>query len=432
MTIEEALAYIHSVDWMGSRPGLGRTRELLHLLGDPQKKLKFVHVAGTNGKGSTCACLAAILQEAGYKTGLYTSPYIHVFNERIQINRRMISDEDLAAYTERLRPLIESMEDKPTEFERITALAMQYFADSRCDIVVLEVGLGGELDSTNVIDPPEAAVITALGLDHTRVLGPTIRDIARAKAGIIKPGCAAVSYGGVPEADEIIAARAAELGVPLKRLDPAALQIESLSVDGCRFSYREHHHLSLPLAGTYQPNNAALAIETAECLRSRGWNIPDEAIARGLAKVEWAGRFEILGRSPFFILDGAHNPHGMAATVGSIRQYFPQKKPIFLTGVMADKDVRGIYSLLAPIASLFLTVRPDNPRAMSAEQLAKTLQEDFGAAARPCPTIEDGVKEALQTAGRDGVVCALGSLYFSEDVRRAYQAVRPHPAEAKF
>lgn len=431
MTIDEALAYIHSVDWMGSRPGLDRTRELLRLLGDPQKKLKFVHVAGTNGKGSTCACIASILQKAGYKTGLYTSPYINVFNERIQINRQMISDGDLADLTGQLRPLIEAMPDKPTEFERITALALKYFADAGCDIVVLEVGMGGELDSTNVIDPPEVAVITALGLDHTKILGPTLRDIARAKAGIIKPGSPVVCYGGTPEADDVIAARAADFSVPFTVLDRTALEIERYSTEGCTFSYREHRHLTLPLIGTYQPYNAALAIEAAHCLQKRGWNLPESAIVRGLAEVDWAGRFEILGRDPVFVLDGAHNPHGMTATAASIRQYFTGRKLIFLTGVMADKDVRGIYSLLAPMATLFLTVRPDNPRAMAAEQLAELLRESFGVNARPCPSVADGVKTALEAAGKNGVVCALGSLYFSGDVRRAYQEIRARDLSVK-
>ena len=215
MDYTSALAYIHAVQWVGHKPGLSRTRTLLAALGDPHKQLRFVHVAGTNGKGSTVAMLSACLQAAGYRVGMFTSPFINRFNERIQINGQSIPDQDLVALVERIRPTADSMADVPTEFELITALGMLYFAQQHCDIVVLEVGLGGTLDSTNVIDPPECAVITALGLDHTQQLGPTLADIAAAKAGIIKEGSPVVSYGGVPEADTVIAAAAAAHHAPL-------------------------------------------------------------------------------------------------------------------------------------------------------------------------------------------------------------------------
>lgn len=214
MDYTSALAYIHAVQWVGHKPGLTRTRTLLAALGDPHKQLRFVHVAGTNGKGSTVAMLSACLQAAGYRVGMFTSPFINRFNERIQINGQSIPDQDLVALVERIRPTADSMADVPTEFELITALGMLYFAQQHCDIVVLEVGLGGTLDSTNVIDPPECAVITALGLDHTQQLGPTLADIAAAKAGIIKEGSPVVSYGGVPEADTVIAAAAAAHHAP--------------------------------------------------------------------------------------------------------------------------------------------------------------------------------------------------------------------------
>ena len=219
MTYQEALAYIHAVHWQGHKPGLARTRALLAALGDPHKQLRFVHVAGTNGKGSTAAMLDSCLRCAGYKVGLFTSPYIIRFNERIQVNGAPIPDGDLVRLVEQVRPAAAAMADVPTEFELITALGMIYFAQQRCDIVVLEVGLGGALDSTNVIDPPECAVITALGMDHVKELGPTLADIAAAKAGIIKPGSPVVSYGGAPEADRVIAAAAAAQNAPLTAAD---------------------------------------------------------------------------------------------------------------------------------------------------------------------------------------------------------------------
>ncbi len=420
MTVTEALEYIHSVTWRGSIPGLSRTQRLLELLGNPHKKLKFIHVAGTNGKGSSCACLASILENAGYKTGLYTSPFINKFNERMQINRSIISDSELASLTEKIKPLAESMEDHPTEFELITALAMQYFCDNDCDIVVLEVGMGGELDSTNVIDPPEAAVITSLGLDHTKELGPTLADIARAKAGIIKAGSCVISYGGTKEGDAVIAETAKKLGVELTTLDFSQVSIHSASLQGCRFSYRSLD-LFLPLVGTYQPYNASLAIETALCLRERGWGIEDRHIIDGIADVKWPGRFEVLGHEPVFILDGAHNPHGMEATCNSLKKYFPDEKIVFLTGVMADKDVKGIFSLISPIAKCFVTLRPNNPRAMSAQELATVLENSFGTKAFACDDTAEGIRRAKELAGEDGIVCALGSLYFSGDVRREYE-----------
>ena len=224
MNYESALEYIHAVQWAGHKPGLSRTRTLLAALGDPHKKLRFVHVAGTNGKGSTAAMLASCLQAAGYRVGLYTSPFINRFNERIQVNGEQIPDDALVRLVERVRPAADAMADVPTEFEIITALGMLWFAEEKCDIVVLEVGLGGTLDSTNVIDPPECAVITALGMDHVKELGPTIADIAAAKAGIIKPGSPVVSYGGVPEADAVIARVAKEQNAPLTVVDLSRLK----------------------------------------------------------------------------------------------------------------------------------------------------------------------------------------------------------------
>ena len=226
MNYEQAMEYIHAVQWAGHKPGLSRTRTLLAALGDPQQQLKFVHVAGTNGKGSTAAMLASCLQAAGYRVGLFTSPFINRFNERIQVDGQQIPDEELVQLVERVQPAADAMTDVPTEFEIITALGMLYFARKQCDIVVLEVGLGGTLDSTNVIENPECAVITALGMDHVRELGPTLADIAAAKAGIIKPGCPVVSYGGVPEADAVIRRVAAEQNAPLTEVDFHNLQID--------------------------------------------------------------------------------------------------------------------------------------------------------------------------------------------------------------
>ena len=419
MTYEEALSYIHSICWKGSKLGLDRTRELLGKLDDPQKELKFIHIAGTNGKGSTAAMLSSILEEAGYRVGLYTSPFINRFNERMQVNHQPIPDEELAALTEYVRPHADAMADSPTEFELITALAMVWFARQKCDIVVLEVGMGGELDSTNIIDVPEAAVIAAMGLDHVKELGPTMADIARAKAGIIKEGGRVVSYGGNPEADEVIAAVCRARNASLCQPDFSAIVPGDFSLEGQTFSYKGWRGLRIPLVGAYQMNNAAVVLETVEVLRQRGWSVSDEAVRKGLADTRWPARFEVLRRDPVFIVDGGHNPHGIRATAESLRRLFPGRKITFVTGVMADKDVEHILGLIVPLAEQFFTVRPDNPRAMDAGELAARI-EAMGAKATACASVRDGVDRAIQAEGPHGVACALGSLYMSGEVRSCF------------
>lgn len=419
MTYEEALSYIHSICWKGSKLGLDRTRELLGKLNDPQKELKFIHIAGTNGKGSTAAMLSSILEEAGYRVGLYTSPFINRFNERMQVNHQPIPDEELAALTEYVRPHADAMADSPTEFELITALAMVWFARQKCDIVVLEVGMGGELDSTNIIDVPEAAVIAAMGMDHVKELGPTMADIARAKAGIIKEGGRVVSYGGNLEADEVIAAVCRARNASLCQPDFSAIVPGDFSLEGQTFSYKGWCGLRIPLVGAYQMNNAAVVLETVEVLRQRGWSVSDEAVRQGLADTRWPARFEVLRRDPVFIVDGGHNPHGIRATAESLRRLFPGRKITFVTGVMADKDVEHILGLIVPLADQFFTVRPDNPRAMDAGELARRI-EAMGAKATPCASVRDGVDRAIQAEGPHGVACALGSLYMSGEVRSCF------------
>ena len=421
MSYESALEYIHAVRWQGHRPGLSRTRTLLAALGNPHKQLKFVHVAGTNGKGSTAAMLDSCLRAAGYHTGLFTSPFINRFNERIQVDGQPIGDEELEQLVERIRPAADAMAEVPTEFEVITALGMLYFAQKHCDIVVLEVGLGGELDSTNVIDPPECAVITALGMDHVKELGPTLADIARAKAGIIKPGSPVVSYGGAPEADTVIAAATEAQGAPLTVVDFDRLRVGEGSLEALYFDFDGLENLTLPLVGSYQPRNAAVAITALRVLRGRGWRIPDEAIRQGLANVRWPGRFEVLRADPVFLLDGSHNAHGMRATVESLKARLPGQKFVFLLSIMADKDVDEMLDLLLPLADQFVTVTAHTPRALPAEELASRIAQR-GVRAEAAGSISEGVRRAIALAG-EGPVCALGTLYFSGEVRQAFKEV---------
>lgn len=417
MNYDQALAYIHAVHWQGHKPGLDRIRTLLEALGNPHQKLQFVHIAGTNGKGSTAAMMDSCLRAAGYKVGMFTSPFINRFNERIQVNGVPIPDQDLVRLVEQVQPAAQAMEDVPTEFELITALGMLYFVQQRCDMVVLEVGLGGALDSTNIIPPPACAIITALGMDHVKELGPTLADIAAAKAGIIKPGSPVVSYGGEPEADKVIADTARAQGAPLTVVDFSRLQLRSASLDGLVFDFDGLEGLTLPFLASYQARNAAVAITALRTLRSRGWNIPDQAIRQGLAQVRWPGRFELLRRDPPFLLDGSHNAHGMRATVASLRERFPGEKFVFLISIMADKDWDKMLQLLLPLAKCFVTVTAPSPRAIPAPDLAAQIRA-MGGVAEPADSIPAGVARADALAA-GGPAAALGTLYFSGDVRRA-------------
>jgi len=427
MGITETLEYIHSVKWQGSKPGLERTEELLQALGNPEKQLKFVHVAGTNGKGSTSICIATVLKEAGYKTGLFISPYVLQFNERIQVSGEFISDDELESLVNEIKPFADAMEDSPTEFEIITALALKHFLNKACDIVVLEVGMGGRLDSTNVIETPELAVITAIGYDHVKELGPTISDIAREKAGIIKAGGDVLIYEGEPEVESVFERISSEHGARLRKVDFTRLIDQKFSLEGLNLRIKPYGEIMLPLIGAYQPKNATLAITALEMLRDKGYKITDDDIIKGIASVKWPGRFEVLGQKPVFILDGSHNPQGMEATAESLNSHFgdnaklSRPKVIFLIGIMADKEVDKMIAHIAPLAERFIVVKPDNPRAMCTKELTEKLKR-FGVPVVDCGSVSDGVSEALKTAGESDVICALGSLFFSAEVRSAYTA----------
>lgn len=419
MSIRETLDYIHSVCWKGSVPGLSRTNELLRRMGDPHKKLKFVHIAGTNGKGSTASMLASVFRKAGYKTGLYTSPYIIKFNERMQINGEMIPDEELCEITEGIRPHADTMEDSPTEFELVTCIAMEYFARNRCDIVILEVGMGGEFDSTNVIDCPEAAVIVNIGLDHTGVLGETVEEIAQAKAGIIKGG-SVVMYRSSPSVEAVFAHKCAETGAELRPADFGSIQLRDQGFWGQQFDCKGRENLELPLLGEHQRKNTAVVLETLDVLKTKGWSITEEHIREGLRTVSWPGRFELLRKEPVFFADGGHNPQCMESLAENIRSYLPGRGLTALVGVMADKDYMDMFAMVEPYITRFVTVTPDNPRALSAEDLGKALSA-FRKPVTVCGSVAEGVRTAIAQTSQEEAVVAFGSLYMLGTVREEAQ-----------
>ena len=469
MTITEAIEYINAHTWSQWKLGLSRTEELLRLLGNPQKQLRFVHVAGSNGKGSTCAMVERILREAGYVTGFYPSPYIEDFRERIQVCGEYITEEALCRITARVRDAEDSMEDHPSQFEIITAIGLLYFAEKNCNIVVLEVGLGGIFDSTNVIDAPEVAVITNIGLEHTEYLGNTLAEIAGNKCGIIKSGADVVCYENAAEVMDVVRRVCEEKGCPLHIARYSRIRLIEKGLEGQTFRFLHDpapasqdiaisadEPLRLGLLGEYQLHNAATALTIVEALRGRGWKIPQEAVCQGLAEVRWPARFEVLSRHPLFILDGGHNPQCAEALAESLREYLPArnsdlpdresdlpgreadqgKKAVFLMGMLADKDYRAVIDIISPFAAGFVCLTPDSPRALPAEKLAAELQER-GFYAKPCGTAAEGIKEALSLAVRLGgrgcgtedtsekgalPVVSFGSLYMAGAVRSAFRS----------
>lgn len=419
MDYKAALEYINGVSWLGSKPGLERVRVLLTGLGNPEKKLKFVHVAGTNGKGSICAYLASVLQKAGYKTGLFTSPYIARFNERMKINGREIGNTELADIVEQVKPVAEAMDDHPTEFEMMTAAALLWFSERGCDIVVLEVGLGGRLDATNIIPCPECAVIANIGLDHTAILGETLEEIAAEKAGIVKTGAQVVMYQQQGEIMRTVRDICDECGAELTVPDFDDISVEFDTREGQVFSYKGENY-AIALLGEHQLYNAVCAIETVEILRRRGWEIEHEALEAGLYATSWPARFEIVEAEPWFVVDGGHNPQCALALSDALKRYFPDEKRVLLLGVLKDKDYNGIIEILAPLFDAFVTVTPNSERALSAEELGAAL-EKYGKRVSVIGDVSNGVREALDIAEELGaMVCAAGSLYICGEVRACF------------
>ena len=415
MTLQEALDYLNNYGWSQWKLGLERTEELLRRVGNPEKDLKFLHVAGTNGKGSTCAMLAQILQEAGYRIGFYPSPFIEDFRERIQVNGEFIREEAFCRITEVVKEAAEAMEEHPTHFELITAVGMLYFKEMQCDLAILEVGLGGTFDSTNVIDAPVAAILTNIGLDHTEYLGDTLPKIASQKAGIIKPGSAVISYDNEPEVMAVFREFCEKAGDPLYEAKKTDVTPLSPDLDGQVFAWKGQEY-RLALIGRNQLNNVTTVLKTVEVLREKGYDISDEALKAGLEKVRWMARFEVLQKDPVFILDGGHNPQCAEALVENVRDYLPGQVA-FIAGMLADKDYQTTLDIVKPYGASFFTLTPDSPRALSAEDLARVLREK-GAEAEACASPEEAISKAL---AKGLPVVAFGSLYMAGALRMTWR-----------
>lgn len=429
MNYTKALEYIHSIDWRGSRPGLSRVTELLEKLGNPQDSLKFIHVGGTNGKGSFCAMLSSILAESGLKTGLFTSPYIENFNERIMINGDEISNDSLAELTSKVSVIADKMDDPPTEFELITALAMLYFKQNNCDIVVLEVGLGGRLDATNIIKDPVLSVITGIALDHTAILGDTVSAIALEKAGIIKKGrpvllgCATAPEH-TEEVKKVVSDAALSNYSRIFLTDPSAIKICSESLDGGVFDYKNRKNVRILLLGSYQIKNTANVLEAVDVLNSIGYSISEKDIEIGLLKSVWKARFEKICDEPKVFFDGSHNPQGVFETVKSVKKYFGTQKVIVVTGVLADKDYSNMSKMISEIADTVYTIMPDNPRALSAEALSDVYRQ-LSVTSHACESVKSAISTAINYAKEIGLpVFVLGSLYTYGEVKNAVKTAK--------
>ena len=423
MTCQEAIQYIHSNSWHKRKPGLERIKALLDALGNPQKAFRCIHVAGTNGKGSVCAMLDSILRAAGHRVGLFTSPYIRRFHERIQANGNQISDEELADVTAYVRPFAEAMEETPTEFELITAIGFEYFRRVGVEYVVLEVGLGGRLDPTNVIEDPLLSIITDIDFDHTEQLGNTIQAIAIEKAGIIKEGYPCLYGGRDSSACRTVASVAAMRHAPFHTVDRSEYHVTEMTLEGTRFDFDCYTDLRLPLLGTYQPYNAATVLTALRVLEAYGITGTEEQMRQGLASTVWPARFELMRRDPLIICDGGHNPNGVAAAVKSIQAYFPEQKVNILSGVMTDKNYDEMIEALKPIARHVYAVRPENPRALPAERLAAHLTS-HKIPATPYESIHEALCAAIDDCRRDNLpLICLGSLYLYGSVVEALEQI---------
>ena len=418
MNYREAMEYIEQLKPLGSVMGLESIRSLCRRLGNPQNRLKFVHIAGTNGKGSVLSYISTVLQAAGYKVGRYISPAVLDYRERFQVDGRMITQSGLCKYLEPVRKaaqeMVEAGETHPTLFEVETAAAFLYFLDKGCDIVVLETGLGGSLDATNVIDTTVAAVFTSISMDHMEILGESLEQIALAKAGIIKNKCYVISAKQQTEVMKVLRQAAAFRRAKFFTADAAKAKHVKSGVTKQHFSYDKYKNLEISMLGQFQIENAVVAVETITMLGRCGFPVPEEKLREGMMQAKWPGRFQVIGKKPFFIADGAHNEDAARKLVESIRFYYPDRKIIFIMGMLRDKEYDKVIRITFALAKHIITVTPPiRERALSAYELAQAAGEYHDSV-----TVADSVQEAVEIAyllageNKDTVIIAFGSLSY--------------------
>ena len=426
MDYQECRAYIDDSAKYGSVLGLDNMREMLARLGNPQDALPYVHVAGTNGKGSVIAYLYRTLTGAGYKVGRYISPTLYSYRERLEIAGEKISREKFAKHVTTISQAIARMTEAglnhPTPFEIETAAAFLYFKEENCDLVLLETGMGGNLDATNIVKTTKLAILVSISMDHMSFLGKTLEEIAEKKAGIIKSGCHVVTTKQQPDAARVIKDTCSRLEVPCVVSDPDEAVLEAESVFGQRFSYKGEE-FEISLAGVYQKENAVLALNALEELDQLGWHTTMEQRKDGLFHTSWKGRFTVICKKPLFIVDGAHNAGAADKMAESIRHYFKGKKLIYIMGVFADKEYNLVLEKTAHFAEKIYTIEtPDNPRALPAEELAKAARV-YNSSAESTKSIKEAVEKAFHYADgdKDSVILAFGSLSFIGELTRAVE-----------
>ena len=426
MNYQEAREYLAEISARGSRPGLDSVRNLMNELGNPQDQMKYVHVAGTNGKGSVMAFLEETLIRAGYRTGRFFSPVLFCYEEMIQVNHRMILKEEVAEYTGKIREAAERIaargEVLPTVFEMETAMAFLHFAAQHCDIVLLETGMGGRLDATNIIRTPVLEIITSISMDHMQFLGSTLEEIAWNKAGIIKPGTVVVSDAQQQEAAGVLGDVCRKCGAKIMYVRPECICNIRRTLDKQMFDYAQHADIVIHLAGTWQIRNASLALEAVDALRVLGWKVPEEAVREGFSQTSWEGRFTLVHRDPAVIMDGAHNPDAAAALMASLDTYFPDRRIYYIFGVFSDKEYDKIIQITARRAEWIYTVQTrDNPRALPAEELMHAVS-----AVNPHVSAVGDVRRALDLAllraDREDVIVAFGSLSFLKEIKSRFSS----------
>lgn len=416
MKYQEALAFIEKITGLGIVPGLDSIKELCRELGNPQDALKFIHIAGTNGKGSTLAFISTILQSAGYRVGRYVSPTIFEYRERIQVDGKMISKVVLGELMEQVKAACEQMVTRglsqPTPFEVETALAFLYFQKKKCDIVVLETGMGGLYDATNLITTTQVAVITSVGMDHMQFLGNTVEKIAGQKAGIIKNGCYTICMKQNEAVMQVVEQAANEKQAKLVVADAEQAFKVRYGVEKQQFDYAGMKNLTIALAGKHQIANAVVAIEAVTALKQKGFSVSEQAIRDGLASTRWPGRFTVVSKKPLFIVDGAHNEDAAQKLANSIEFYFTNRRIIYIMGILKDKEYDKVISLTHKYADQIITVTPpNNPRAMHAYDLAKEIAK-VHKAVTAVDSLEEAVEMSRLLAGKDDVIIAFGSLSY--------------------